>query len=117
MEEISKLEQAIDKLEKEKKEYKIAGILSDWVDEIISEFETAPELIDAVLDPKKTAAGFIAVTAEYGFVHKTVVDKRIVDMCPEIKKVIGNHTFSIGIPPRPQRKKLIKEYYLGGSKK
>ena len=116
MEEISKLEQAVDKLAEEKKKYSIKGILSDWVDEIISEFETAPELIDAVLDPKKTAAGFIARTAEYGFAHKTVVDKQILNMCPEIKKVIGNHEFSIGIPSRPQRKKLIKEYYLGGKK-
>lgn len=116
MEEISKLEQAIDKLENEKKEYKIAGILSDWVDEIVNEFESAPELIDAVLDNTKTAAGYVAVTAEYGFDHKTSVDKRIVDMCPHIKKILGGHEFSIGIPSRPQRRKLIKEYYLGGKK-
>lgn len=116
MEEISKLEQAIDKLENEKKEYKITGILADWVDEVVNEFESIPELIDAVLDPKKTAAGFIAITAEYGFAHKVVVDKRILNMCPEIKKVIGDHEFSIGIPSRPQRKKLIRQYYLGGKK-
>lgn len=116
MEDMSKLEQAIDKLENEKKEYKITGILADWVDEVVNEFESIPELIDAVLDKNKTAAGLIAATADYGFEHKATVDKRIVAMCPNIKKIIGNHEFSIGIPSRPQRKKLIRKYYLGGDK-
>ena len=116
MEDMSKLEQAIDKLENEKKEYKITGILADWVDEVVNEFESIPELIDAVLDKNKTAAGLIAATADYGFEHKVTVDKRIVTMCPNIRKIIGNHEFSIGIPSRPQRKKLIKQYYLGGVK-
>lgn len=43
MEDMSKLEQAIDKLENEKKESKITGILADWVDEVVNEFESIPE--------------------------------------------------------------------------
>ena len=116
MEEISKLEQAVDKLMKEKGAYSIKGILSDWVDEIIGEFETTPELIDAVLDPKKTAAGFIAATIDYGFEHKVEVDSRIIEMTTGKSKGILRFGLSIGIPSRPQRKKLIKEYYLGGKK-
>lgn len=116
MEDMSKLEQAIDKLENEKKEYKITGILADWVDEVVNEFESIPELIDAVLDPKKTAAGFIAATIDYGFEHKVNVDSRIVKMTAGGGKGIIGFGLSIGIPSRPQRKKLIRQYYLGGKK-
>ena len=107
------LVQAIEKLETEKKTYNIKGKLAEWIDEIINEFDTTPELIEAVCKKDKTAAGYIALTADYGFENAVTVDKKIVDMCPKIKKVIGNHDFKIGFPEKARRKKLIREYYLG----
>lgn len=107
---------AIEKLEEEKKKYNITGILSDWIDEITNEFDTCPELVEAVCKDDKTAAGYIAVAAEYGFENAVTVDKKIVDMCPKIKKILGGHDFKIGFPEKNRRKKLMRTYYLGEKK-
>lgn len=105
--------QAVEKLEKEKKDYSLTGILADWIDEIINEFEATPELINAVCKDDKTAAGYIALTIDYGFEHSLTVDKKIVAMCPKVKKILGNHELKLGYPEKNRRKKLMKAYYLG----
>lgn len=107
---------ALGKIKIESAEYKIDGTLKDWISELIEAIEHEPELCLAVRRKGKSIAGYIAATADYGYKHRVQVDKRIVDMCPEIKKIIGNHPFSIGIPDRGQRKRLMHEYYLGGAK-
>lgn len=107
------LVQAIEKLETEKKTYNIKGILAEWIDEIINEFDTTPELIEAVCKKDKTAAGYIALTIDYGFEHSLTVDKKIVAMCPKVKKILGDHELKLGYPEKNRRKKLMKAYYLG----
>lgn len=105
---------AIGKTEVEVREYKVKGILKDWITELEAELVENPDLARAVRRKGKSIAGYIAKTADYGFEHKAVVDKRIVAKCPTIKSVIGNHEFSIGIPDKRQRRQLMREYYLGG---
>lgn len=103
---------AIGKLRVEKGEYKITGILEDWVAEIEEEITGDIQMAKAVRSKGRTLAGYIAKTAEYGYANKAVVDKRIVELCPKIKKVIGSHEFAIGIPDKHQRRKLMREYYM-----
>ena len=105
---------ALGKIKVESNDLKIGGILADWVKELAEAVSVDPEMAKAVRKRHKSLAGYIAATADYGYSHRTKVDKRIVDRCPEIKKVIGNHPLEIGIPDKLQRKKLMKEYYLGG---
>ena len=105
---------ALGKINIEVREYKIDGILREWISEL-EEAATDPEIADAIRRKGKSISDFIARTADYGFRHKATVDKRIVAKCPEIKKVIGNHEFSIGIPDKRERKKIMREYYLGGN--
>ena len=104
---------ALGKIKIERAEYKIGGTLNDWVRELEEAVTNDEDMAKAVRKKNKSLAGYIAATADYGYTHRTKVDKRIVARCPEIKKIIGNHEFEIGIPDRLQRKKLLKEYYLG----
>lgn len=105
---------ALGKIKVESNDLKIGGTLADWVKELEEAVSVDPEMTKAVRKRHKSLAGYIAATVDYGYSHRTKVDKRIVDKCPEIKKVIGNHPLEIGIPDKLQRKKLMKEYYLGG---
>ena len=105
---------ALGKINVEVREYKIEGVLREWISEL-EEAATDPDMADAIRRKGKSISDFIARTADYGFRHKAIVDKRIVAKCPEIKKVIGNHEFSIGIPDKRERKKIMREYYLGGN--
>ena len=104
------------KIRLEVEQYKIKGILRDWIEELESELVRDENLAKAVRSKGKSITGYIAATAEYGYVNRAVVDKRIVEQSKVIKRIIGNHEFSIGIPDRRQRAKIMKEYYLGGTK-
>lgn len=105
---------ALGKINIEVREYNIKGVLREWISEL-QEAATDPDMADAIRRKGKSISDFIARTADYGYRNKATVDKRIVAKCPEIKKVIGNHEFSIGIPDKRERKKIMREYYLGGN--
>ena len=103
---------ALGKIKVESEDLKLKAILQDWALELQSECAESEELARAVRNKK--LAGYIAALAESGFENRTVVDKKIVELCKgEIKKIIGNHEFSIGVPDRVERKKIMKKYYLG----
>lgn len=104
---------AVGKLDVEKADLKIEGTLEDWVNEIVGMCADSEELSRAVRSKGKDLAGYIALTAEEGYKHRAVVDKRIVQKMPTVKGIIGDHEFAIGIPDKLTRKHLIEEYYLG----
>lgn len=104
---------AIGKLTLEKKEYKLQGILLDWVDDLINMCTEDEAFCRAVRKKGKGLDGFIALTAENGYENRAIVDKRIVEKAKKIKSVIGNHEFSIGIPDKKTRRELAKKYYMG----
>ena len=106
---------ALGKIKVESNDLKIGGTLADWVKELEEAVSVDPEITKAVRKKHKSLAGYIAATADYGYSHRTKVDKRIVNKCPEIKKVIGNHPLEIGVPDKRERKKIMREYYLGGN--
>ncbi len=104
---------AIGKLAVEAAELKLDGILMDWVDELRAMCLDSEEFARAVRRKGKDLDGYIAATAEAGYENRTIVDRRIVDKTNQIKKIIGNHEFAIGIPDKKTRRQLADLYYLG----
>lgn len=102
---------AIGKLKVECKEYDIKGVLQDWVDEIIADLNEDEDLAIGIRKKGRDLGQLIADMAEYGFQHRANVSKKIVDKTKEIKKIVGNHGFSIGFPDRVTRRKLVKDFY------
>lgn len=103
---------AIGKLAMESKGLKLGGVLLDWVDELRTMCMEDEAFARAVRRKGKGLDGYIALTAEAGYKDRTVVDRRIVDKTDQIKKILGNHEFAIGIPNKKTRRDLARIYYL-----
>ncbi len=104
---------AIGKLAVESTDLKLGGVLLDWVDELRAMCIENEAFARAVRRKGKDLAGYIAATAEEGYKNRTVVDRRIVNKTGQIKKFLGNHEFSIGIPNKKTRRDLALAYYQG----
>lgn len=103
---------ALGKLKVESADLKLKGVLLDWVDEIKNLCTEDEAFAKAVRKKGKDLAGYIAKTTESGYENRAVVDKRIVDKAPAIKRIVGNHELAIGIPDKKTRRELAKAYYL-----
>lgn len=104
---------AVGKLRVEAADLKLKGILQDWVDELSVMCTENEAFSRAVRCKGKDLAGYIALTADKGYENRAVVDKRIVQRTTEVKKIIGNHEFAIGIPDKKTRRELAVKYYQG----
>lgn len=105
---------AIGKIKLEIAELKLDKVLKDWAEEVQSECIDSEELARAVRRKGKDLAGYIAKLADVAFTDKTVVSKKIVEKCcKELKSIVGNHDFYIGMPDKTTRKQLMRKYYLG----
>ena len=104
---------ALGRLAVESRELKLAGVLIDWTDELKTMCTESPEFALAVRRKGKDLAGYIALTAEAGYEHRAVVDKRIVEKTTTIRQIMGSHEFAIGIPDKKTRRELAEKYYLG----
>ena len=104
---------ALGKLEAESRDLKLAGVLLDWTDELKAMCIESTEFAIAVRRKGKELAGYIALTADSGYEHRTVVDRRIVEKTASVRDIIGSHEFSIGIPDKKTRRGLAEKYYLG----
>lgn len=107
------LSAAIGKLKVEAEDLKLKGVLADWVEEIKTMATEVPGMAGAIRKKGKDLAGYIAVTADSGYEHRAVVDRRIVEKTKKVRKIIGTHEFSIGIPDKKTRRELAREYYIG----
>ncbi|MGN0338622.1 MAG: hypothetical protein ACI4EE_14105 [Lachnospiraceae bacterium] len=103
---------AVGKLRLESKDLKLSGVLMDWVNELIDLCVHDASFRAAVRRKGKDLAGYIALTAETGYQNRCVVDKRITQRAEQIKKIVGSHEFSIGIPDKKTRKELALKYYM-----
>ena len=104
---------AIGKLAVESKDLKLGGVLLDWVEELRTMCIEDEAFARAVRRKGKGLDGYIALTAEEGYKNRAVVDRRIVDKTQKIKKILGGHEFSIGIPNKKTRRDLAMAYYMG----
>ena len=110
---VTPLSAALGKLKVEQEHLELGGILIDWADELRAECTMNKYLCAAVRSKGKCLAGYIAALAEDGFKNKSIVHKDIVALAPEVKKFLGNHEFSIGVPSKATRYQLMSQYYLG----
>lgn len=106
---------ALAKLELEQEDLQLSGVLKDWVAEIAEMAINDDDLAAGIRKKDKPLAGYIALTAEEGFKNRCRVDRRIVQLTTEVRKLVGTNDFAIGIPDRRTRKKLITGYYGGNS--
>lgn len=104
---------AIGKLAIESANLKLGGVLLDWVDELRTMCLENEDFARAVRRKGKGLDGYIATTAEEGYKNRAIVDRRIVAKTKQIKKILGNHEFAIGIPNKKTRRELAESYYLG----
>lgn len=104
---------AVGKLNMECEDLKLKGVLLDWADELKALCVQDNDFALAVRKKGKDLAGFIAKTADSGYEHRAVVDRRIVEKTEQVKKIIGNHEFSIGIPDKKTRLEIALKHYLG----
>jgi len=102
---------AVGRLDVESNYLNLGGVLIDWVDEIKAECTINRDYCAAVM--KKDVAGYIAALADDGYKNRVVVAKEIVKKVPEIEKMLHGHEFSIGVPSKATRYKLMEQYYLG----
>ena len=100
---------ALGKLKIEKDDLKLTGVLSDWVDELNTMCTESTTFAEAVRKKGRELAGYIALTAESGYEHRAVVDKRIVDKTSSIKTLTGGREFAIGIPDKKTRRAIGEE--------
>lgn len=110
---VSPLMAAVGKLTVEAKELKLKGVLLDWLDELKVMCSESEAFAVAVRKKGKDLAGYIAATAEAGYENRAVVDRRIVEKTVQVKKILGNHEFAIGIPDKKTRRELAIKHYLG----
>lgn len=113
LDEITPLMAAIGKLKVESEDLKLSGVLMDWVSELIELCGNDINFSIAVRKKGKDLAGFLALTAETGYEHRCVVDKRIVAKAGKIKSIVGSHEFAIGIPDKKTRRELALKFYMG----
>ncbi len=104
---------AVGKLNIEKEEYKLQGVLADWADEIAAMCGEDPAMCRAVRRKGKGLAGYLAVLTEKGYENRVVVDRRIVDLTKQVRIIVGTHELCIGILDQRSRREEARRYYLG----
>lgn len=105
---------ALGKIKIEVEEYKVSSTVRDWISLLEDELVNDEQLAIAVKHKDKSITGYIAAIIEYSYKHSVTIDKRIVELCPEVKKIMGNHPLTLGASDRRTCLKLMRDYYLGG---
>lgn len=105
---------AVGKLSVEMEALKLEKVLKDWAEELKSWCIDDYVIAEGVRRKGKRLAQYIALLASDGFKNKATVSKEIVNLCSkEIKQIVGNHEFAIGIPDKATRHRIAEEYYGG----
>ena len=101
----------VGKLEVEAADLKLTGLMQDWVEYIKGLCMESEMIAHQVREKGKSLKGCMAVLLKYSFENRVTVDKKIVQ---EAGIKAGRVDF--GIPGMAEAKKMIKDYYLGGTK-
>lgn len=102
---------AVGKLEVEAADLKLTGLMQDWAEYIKGLCMENEMIVHQVRRKGKSLKGCMAVLLKYSFENRTTVPKEIVK---EAK--INANRVDFGIPGMAEAKKMIKDYYLGGTK-
>lgn len=117
---------AVGKIEIERQETVLEGVLEDWISYIEAECQEDEELARVVRSKKKSLNGCIAELILASLLNQKQVDKAIMDIVEQrvkeekidLKKQTGieprwlQYT-KLGFPGMGAAKKLIRKYYLG----
>lgn len=117
---------AVGKIEIERQETVLEGVLEDWISYIEAECQEDEDLARAVRSKGKSLNGCIAELILASLLNQKQVDKAIMDIVEkrvqkekiDLKKQIGieprwlQYT-KLGFPGMGAAKKLIRKYYLG----
>lgn len=103
---------AIGKIDMECKELKPKELILDWVEYVKGLCMENEMIAHQVRKKGKNLQGCIAALLAYSFKNQIEVDKAIIKAA---KINAGRVTF--GIPGMAKAKELIRDYYLGGSRK
>ena len=117
---------AVGKIEIERQETVLEGVLEDWISYIEAECQEDEDLARAVRSKGKSLNGCIAELILASLLNQKQVDKAIMDIVEErvkeekidLKKQTGieprwlQYT-KLGFPGMGAAKKLIRKYYLG----
>lgn len=103
---------AIGKLDVESKALKLKGLMVDWVEYIKSLCMESDLMAHQVRKKGKSLKECMAALLTYSFQNRISVDKEIVKAAK-----ISASKVDFGVPSMGEAKRLIKEYYLGGTGK
>lgn len=117
---------AVGKIEMEREELAIEGLMEDWISYIEAECQENEDLAIAVRRRGKTLKGCIAELVFHSLLNQKAVDKDIMEIVEKrvkeeninLKKETGmdpgwlKYT-KAGFPGMGRAKKLIRKYYLG----
>ena len=101
---------AFGKLDIESAELQPYEIMNDWISYIRITCQENKDMAEAVRQSDKSLRGCIAELLKWSFKNAKPVDGEILKACNINFKV------TLGIPGIGTAKKIIKEYYLGGTK-
>ena len=103
---------AVGKLEVEAADLKLKGLMKDWVEYIKGLCMENEMIAHQVRKKGKSLRGCIAVLLAYSFKNQIEVDKAIIKAAK-----ISASRVTFGIPGMAKAKELIRDYYLGGSRR
>lgn len=111
---------ALGKLDEEKKDLGIDGVLDDWATCIVELCRSDEEMARAVRKRGKSLCGCMSVILRFAFENKRQVSPKIINDT----KVINNgkeepmrSPVYLGVPSQAETKRIVREYYLGGDSK
>ena len=102
---------AIGKIEVEAGELKPPEIMQDWIEYVKSQCMESEEMARAVRSKGKTIKGMIGELLKWGFKHQYNIDKDIMKAAR-----VNASGCTLGIPGMGTAKKIIREYYTGGTR-
>lgn len=107
---------ALGKLELEKKDLKIDGILDDWLSCVVEMCRTEESMVAAVRRKGKCLQGCMAALLRFAFENKKQVSDKII----KVTRVTHNGKEEpmrgpvyLGVPNQAETKRIVREYYLG----
>lgn len=103
---------AIGKIDMECKELKPKELMLDWVEYVKGLCMENEMIAHQVRKKGKNLKGCIALLLKYSFKNQVPVDKDVI-------KAAGTNASKVtfGVPGMAKAKELIRDYYLGGSRK
>lgn len=117
---------AVGKLEKEREEIAIEGLMEDWISYIEAECMEDEQIAIAVRRKGKSLKGCIAELVLYALLNQKTVDADIIQIARDrikedgidLKKETGIEPrwlayTKMGYPGMGKAKKLVRKYYLG----